>query len=78
MTLGASGTQAGKTGEALGEATKSAKEKPTVTPEKGAKVSQSPIETSANWVLTHKKISLLVLLLLSGLGYYLYRRYRKS
>lgn len=70
------GTEAGKTGEALGEATKSAK--PSTAPSKPSEVAQKPVATSANWVLTHKKISLLVLLLLSGVGYYLYRRFRKS
>lgn len=69
-------TQAGKTGEALGESTKSAK--PTTVPSKPSQVTQNPVATSANWVLTHKKISLLVILLLSGLGYYLYRRFKKS
>jgi LPXTG-motif cell wall-anchored protein len=57
--------------EVLGIATTSAKPTPTVSP---AQIEPNPVSNSANWVLTHKKISLLILLILAGLGYYLYRK----
>lgn len=37
----------------------------------------NPVTNATNWVLTHKKISLLVLVILGLIAYYLYRRYKK-
>lgn len=63
--------------EVLG--TESAEEKPAspTSTEQGQKVDQNPVANATNWVLTHKKISLLTLLVLGAIAYYLYRRYKK-
>lgn len=56
----------------LGEATKSAEKKVTPSPT----FKPNPAVASANWVVTHKKISLLIaVLVLAGIGFYLYRRF---
>lgn len=66
------GAEAGGQGQVLG--TESAK--PTQTP---AKVTgQNPVSNAVNWVLTHKKVSLLVLIILAAIAYFLYRRYYKK
>ncbi len=74
-------------GQVLGEETKaaekgvlgteSAKPSPSVASEPSAEAGQNPITQSANWVFTHKKISLLAILILGGIGFYLYRRFGK-
>ncbi len=74
-------------GQVLGEGTKaaekevlgteSAKPSPSVVSEPTAKVSKNPLTQSANWVFTHKKISLLALVILGGVAFYLYRRFGK-
>lgn len=51
--------------------------KPTTVPAEPSKVTQNPVADITNWVLTHKKISLLTLLILGAIAYYLYRRYKK-
>ena len=70
------GTGTGKTGEnkeVLG--TESSK---TIKPnESKANLSANPIAQTTNWILGHKKISFLVLLVILGLAYYLYRKYKK-
>lgn len=38
---------------------------------------QNPVTNATNWVLTHKKISLLVLIIVALIAYYLFRRYKK-
>lgn len=55
-----------ETKEVLGE-----EESPSVVSE------QNPISNLTNWILGHKKVSLLILVLLGAIGYYLYRRYKK-
>ncbi len=76
----------GAGGQVLGTGTKTAEEKevlgtesakPTISPSETAKITQNPVAQATNWVLTHKKISLLTLLLLGAIAYYLYRRYKK-
>ena len=69
--LGA-GTKAAEK-EVLGESTKS----PAPSKAPIAKTSQNPVSLGANWVSGHKKISFLALLILAGLGFYLYRRFGK-
>lgn len=74
-------------GQVLGEGTKaaekgvlgteSAKPSPSVASRPPAKISQNPVAQSANWVFTHKKISLLVLVVLGAIAFYLYRRFGK-
>lgn len=75
-------------GQVLGTGTKTAEEKEsgeaTKEPEKevlGEETpsvqAQNPVAQATNWVLTHKKISLLTLLVLGAIAYYLYRRYKK-
>lgn len=74
----------GAGGQVLGEGTKAAEKevlgtesaKPTATPKK-EEVGQNPVATATNWVLGHKKISFLTLLVLGAIAYYLYRRYKK-
>lgn len=39
---------------------------------------QNPVSNAINWIATHKKISLLVVIILLGVGYYLYRKYYKK
>lgn len=63
-----------KTEEVKGDATKSGETK-DVTPI--STISDNPVASMANWILTHKKISLLVLLIIGLISYYLYRRYKK-
>lgn len=71
------GTGTGGTGEnkeVLG--TESSK---TIKPsENKSNLSTNPIAKTTNWILGHKKISFLVLLVILGLAYYLYRRYYKK
>ncbi len=71
------GTGTGGTGEnkeVLG--TESSK---TIKPsENKSNLSTNPIAQTTNWILGHKKISFLVLLVILGLAYYLYRRYYKK
>lgn len=50
--------------------------KPTTVQEKST-LRQNPVSNLTNWILTHKKISLLVLVLFGAIAYYLYRRYKK-
>jgi hypothetical protein len=38
---------------------------------------QNPVTNATNWVLSHKKISLLVLIIVGLIAYYLFRRYKK-
>jgi hypothetical protein len=57
--------------------TESAKPSPSVSPEPTTTVGQNPIAATTNWVLTHKKISLLTLILLGGIGFYIYRKKQK-
>jgi hypothetical protein len=70
-------------GQVLGEGTKAAEkavlgtESAKPSPSAAAKVSQNPVTQSANWVFTHKKISLLVLVVLGVIAFYLYRRFGK-
>lgn len=65
------GTAAAEKG-VLGEATKSAEKKVSPTPK------ANPVIASVNWIFTHKKISLsIVVLVLIGVGFYLYRRFSK-
>lgn len=66
------GTQTGGKKEVLG--TESAK---PITVEEKETVGQNPVSNATNWVATHKKISLLVLLIVTAIAYYLYRRYKK-
>lgn len=69
------GTSAGEKG-VLGEATKSAENKVTPAPT----IKASSAIASANWIFSHKKISfsvLVLVLVLAGLGFYLYRRFGK-
>ena len=70
------GTKTGVEKEVLGEATKSAA--PTPATSKLSKVTRNPVADSVNWVLTHKKISLLILVLFGAIAYYLYRRYKSN
>jgi hypothetical protein len=67
------GSQTGEKEEVLG--TESAEKK--ASEEDKLKAGQNPVTNLTNWVLTHKKISLLVLLILGAVTYYLYRRYKK-
>lgn len=80
------GGTGGGTGSVLGEETGigTSKEvlgtesaKPSVSPSETARITQNPVAQATNWVLTHKKISLLTLLVLGAIAYYLYRRYKK-
>lgn len=64
----------GEKGEVLG--TESAK--PTSQPEKPKSVSQNPVSNAISWVLSHKTISVLALLVILALAYYLYRRFGKK
>lgn len=66
------GTGTSGTKEVLG--TQSAK--PTTAEEKSS-IGQNPVASATNWISTHKKISLLVFILLGAIAYYLYRRYKK-
>jgi hypothetical protein len=63
----------------LGSATSNAKPtvNPSVSPTTPTLLGKNPVSSSTIWVLTHKKISLLILLVLAGLGYYLYRKRKK-
>lgn len=67
------GSETGQKGEVLG--TESAEKK--ASDEDKLKAGQNPVSNVTNWVATHKKISLLVLLVLGAIAYYLYRRYKK-
>jgi hypothetical protein len=59
----------------LGAATKSATPTPSINPSPTGK---TLVSSSANWVLNHLMLSLLILLVLAGLGYYLYRKRKKK
>ncbi len=74
-------------GQVLGEGTKTAEKEvlgtESATKEETAEkdkstIGQNPVASAVNWVLTHKKISLLVLLVLGAVGYYLYRKHYKK
>ena len=78
----------GTGGSILGAGTKAAEKEVLGTESAKGKVSpdeekiplnayQNPVADATNWVLTHKKISLLTLFILGGIGFYLYRRFRK-
>lgn len=62
----------GGTGAVLG--TESAKETPAVTK---TEASQNPVANGINWIANHKKIDLLILVIVAGIAFYLYRRNRK-
>lgn len=65
---------AGAKQQVLGQATNSATNaKPTP-----ALSNPNPVVSSSNWILTHKTISLMVLLLLIGVCYYLYQKNKKK
>ena len=66
------GAENGGTKGVLG--TESAKVTPKATAKNGR---GNPISSSINWLLTHKKIDLLVLIILGAIAYYLYRRNKK-
>lgn len=72
--LGAgTGGENGGSKEVLG--TESGKETPT--PTKKAEVSQNPVTNLVTWAGTHKALSLLVIVLIVAVAYYLYLRFSK-
>ena len=69
------GTETGSNGSNSKEVLGTESAQPTATPAT-TEASKNPIANGLNWVMGHKTISIFVLVLL-GLAFYLYRRFRK-
>lgn len=65
-------------GEKAGIATDAAKEVLGETEEVNMETSQNPVSSSASWIMSHKKISLLILVVIIGTAFSLYSRYKKK
>jgi hypothetical protein len=73
--LGAAAGGTSQDKEVLG--TESAQPTPSSTTET-TKVDQNPVSAAINWIFTHKKIDLLILLIVAAFVYFLYRKFYKK